>query len=881
MIITPRQKDAIRVLATALRGLGYRGDLFREDYSFRDWFSKRVATPTASIATFAQTPVSYSTACIGVAPANGLSGVDLVRGFRSLGAPVFLEVCEDDIVPWQVSLTPTAGDRLKPFRHDQVDGFFRENREILLPKSIHRTKNIPQVTQRQLGFQDLGLEPALEDHISAALNPILEKGFKTASAEYPEATSKDPDGAQLFQAAFWLLAGKVFRDRGHPQFAGLSEKNDPDEILRRVGAWYNKPISTRLLNKPARLALQQAIWGGMDFRNLSVEVLAEIWSTTLVTKELRKRLGIHSTPRCVVKYIVDHIPFEQIYQKKLRVVEPCCGSSRFLIAALQKLRLELPATMEAKTRHDYFKKTLAGYDLEPFGVEISTLGLTLADYPNPNGWAVHPGNVFASAEFSDDLASAGAVLCNPPFENLDKASQTRYSVSTPRQPAALLKHVLKHLHPDGVLGFVLPQQQMLDGQGYRLIREILVERFEHIELLSLPDRAFKHAQAETVVLLALSPRQHGLHRANVVHRKVDYRDWPAFRTKHEVTREDESVIGVPGAAKSLAIPDLAGIWDKLSNFQSLESVAELHRGIEWCKPISDRKEQGPKNLADIVRDSHSTGFHLGVPPGAKLEMYLTPPLKYLSMRPADERGNSYDHPWDQPKIIANKNRNSRGRWRLAAFVDARGDLVCYESFTAIWPNNANDIDWIAAVINSPLGSAFVSAHEHGQNTRVKTVKAIPLPSLTSADKGNVSLCIKGYQAAIAAWQWEEAWSCLRRLDAIIVGGYGLEPDQERALLRYFRGSERPLPEALAKREYSPESLGEGVTFNELLAITQNWEETNDKRYRLIKKEVKEGISSSEAEELARLQELADKRIQLFAPFRNEELRKVVESLHGR
>ncbi len=384
MIATPRQQAAIRSLASAIQQLGYCGELLKKDYSFRDWFSPQEATLTASLAAFGQTPVSYSTACIGVAPANGSSGVELIRGFRSLGAPLFLEVLDDAIVPWHVGATPTAADRLRPFRHDQISSFLGSNAVKWSPASVLRAKNIQPTSQRQMDFLDLGLVPALEEQIQLKLDPILRKGLARATEEYKISTSRVPDGGQLFQTAFWLLAGKVFHDREHPDFLNLGDKADPDEVLRLVGIHYGEDISRKSLNKPARLALQQAIWESLDFRNLSVEVLAEIWSNTLVTPELRKRLGIHSTPRAVVKYIVDRIPFEQIQEDERYVMEPCCGSARFLIAALQRLRMLLPSTATQRSRHNYFTKMLSGYELDPFGVEISRLGLMLADYPNPN-----------------------------------------------------------------------------------------------------------------------------------------------------------------------------------------------------------------------------------------------------------------------------------------------------------------------------------------------------------------------------------------------------------------------------------------------------------------------------------------------------------------
>ena len=86
----------------------------------------------------------------------------------------------------------------------------------------------------------------------------------------------------------------------------------------------------------------------LGFQNLSVEVLAYIYENTLVDDLARKRLGIHSTPSSIARYLVNRLPFEGFSQDDRRVVEPCSGHSIFLVAALQRLRDLLPADFDDK-----------------------------------------------------------------------------------------------------------------------------------------------------------------------------------------------------------------------------------------------------------------------------------------------------------------------------------------------------------------------------------------------------------------------------------------------------------------------------------------------------------------------------------------------------
>lgn len=83
------QTDSGPIFASLIAGLeqlGYRGPRLEINYSFPDWFAGREVR-TLRAAAFAQTPISYETACIGVTEANGLRGQSLINSLRGFGAP--------------------------------------------------------------------------------------------------------------------------------------------------------------------------------------------------------------------------------------------------------------------------------------------------------------------------------------------------------------------------------------------------------------------------------------------------------------------------------------------------------------------------------------------------------------------------------------------------------------------------------------------------------------------------------------------------------------------------------------------------------------------------------------------------------------------------
>src|SRR6266699_1497937 len=77
-------------IISGLQSVGYRKGLLEENYVFRDWFTPANDERRLVAAAFGETPVSYESALIGVAQANGMRGHSLVTAFRAFGAPILI-----------------------------------------------------------------------------------------------------------------------------------------------------------------------------------------------------------------------------------------------------------------------------------------------------------------------------------------------------------------------------------------------------------------------------------------------------------------------------------------------------------------------------------------------------------------------------------------------------------------------------------------------------------------------------------------------------------------------------------------------------------------------------------------------------------------------
>ena len=815
-----------------LRTLGYRNDLLCEGYGFSDWFLPNTPERKVAAAAFGQTPTSYDTACLGVALAGNSSGHALIRENRALGAPILFEIGDEFISQWTVGSSDKTTVQSRRFGLSEVKDVFSQYGDLWKPRELLRTKTVATARWEYQGSLFAGLIPELEENIRKFLDPMLRNAVAGAVQAFRDDKGRDPDEHQVFRLTFALLAGKVFRDRQHREFLSLDPESDPDDVIRLVAKHYREDWP-ELLTPDSRQAAFDCIWRKIDFRNLSVDVLSHSWSQTLVTDDLRLRFGIHRTPRSIVRYIVDRIPFENIPEDERIVVEPCCGSAVFLVAGLNRLRDLLPPDLDQRERHKYFKKMLRGFEREAYGAEVSKLSLALTDYPNANGWKIDRTDVFTSNAFANSLRSARVVLCNPPYENFTAGERIEYGTEDALKPLTLINRVLATLHPEGVIGFVLPRV-FVDGLGYQKARQEIARRFGKIELVTLPDRGWDHADKETVLVIATEPN-HGKKHTRVIHRKVREKQWRDFDWYHRVSSEDAGDKTEAEAGESLAIPELSKVWHHLRHCTVLGDIAQVHRGIEWESNLIDpatREETG--NRDRLVRKKGFKHSVKGIPPQAKpFFAFECPPTAYLDMSEEERRGNAHDYAWSQPKVILNSKTKSRGPWRIAAFTDTEG-LACYQTFTAVWPNRQSDLITLTAVLNGPVANAFVATREGKTDITNDTLEAVPVPSFSDAKRSKLESLVSAYCVAadraadeiLSNRFQKEAVQLLRAIDATVLDAYDLPPRLERMLLDYFRGEGRT--SRIEFGDYFPVDFSPRMSYSEY--VSQEWKEATGRKF---------------------------------------------------
>ncbi len=773
--------------------IGYTGQLLRRNYAFADLLGSDDSIRQVPLAGFAQEPPSYRSACVGVL--YGQPGLD-IEDYRALGAPQLFELDDHEIRRWKVTANGPA-ELLGRIAPNDLLQTIREHRTDWGPEPVLRAKSIAfDAAPVQLDFFDIGLLVTIESAVHTKLDALLRETIAASKSVYQERNLGALDYAGLFRLVFRLLAAKLFADRGHP---GDWMQPDPAEVVSAVERFYFQSAAVDpVLDDPE---VQSIAWSrirsAFHLQNISVEALAYVYENTLVDEQMRRRYGTHSTPRDLAEYVVRHLPFEELQVDDRRVFEPFAGHAAFLIAALGRLRALLPSDSQAGERHQYFVRMLAGLEIDSFAREVARLSLMLADYPNPDGWRLLGGDVFASPSLDTELSSARIVLCNPPFEDFTVEERNRYStLRSVNKAADILLRTLDQ-RPD-LLGFVLPRT-FIDGQYYREARRLLAESYRDVEVVGLPDSAFQHSGMETALLIA----HHKGGRLSRLHcRDVEKKDYDHFIRTGEPSRQESTTFTehddvVTRASASLWLGPLQRVWRALDGLPVLSDAAEIHNGIYYAGSVRRDRDR-------FVSDSPREGFQPGlVAVKDGFEPLLASDHVYLNMDPSVMYARSRAHllPWDRPKVIVNRGRLSRGPWVISAVPDRTG-LVPFHLFHAIWPSGDVSLEGLAAVVNSPVANAFMSAHRTSHDNRIEVLRQVPIPRFRPESLAAIESAVADYRTARLQWLAHSIPSvmaelrcrdALLRIDAEVLTAYDLPPRIERELLDYFAGQRRPGP----------------------------------------------------------------------------------------
>jgi len=728
-----------------------------------------------------------------------------IAGFRAIGAPIVLACYRDTLQWWRQSADRPQLVESIPSR--EIDSFFKQHRDEFAPDIVYRAKTWGRFErQYQLTFVDLGLMPLVERETGEALGQLVERNVSSLAAAMEWSKVSTDQGRWLLQSVFWLVAAKILRDKRVATFGDL-DLADVDATFTRVASHYRTQSTVRITDRRQREALvarASDIARFSDLSHVSTESLAYVYENTLISRKTRRDLGIHSTPPYLVDYVVGKLAnwIADIPANRRHVFEPACGHAGFLVSAmrlLRELRIEASAGEKPGRRHEYLRRRLHGCEIDAFALEIARLSLTLADIPNPDGWDLQPGDMFASDILEQQSRNATILLANPPFQNFTEKERSQYvkrgvSLQLQNKTAQMLIRALPHLPTGAVFGVVVPQG-LLHSANAAPLRQLIASRFEIGEICLFADKLFQKSHAEAAVLLGRKVARTRRRARALSYRRVREPDMAEFKQTYAVSsrRNVEQQRFSAENGWDMRVPELEDVWLWCRDYPTLGEWVTIGQGLFY---------KGKDDLPDNVQTISKRRFRGAVRGFATFDrsvvLHGVPTEVWMSLEPDVVDRIVTGAPIDGTQILLNYAPVSRGPWRLKALIDHDGHAVTNRFITVRRRDKGMPDQFIWGLVNSPVANAFAFAHLMRRDILVGTMRKLPIPHHWEAGVDSVVGAVDRYLAAVRGPDGLSApadpdYLCglLLQIDAEVLRLYDLPPRLERELLNLFAGWQRP------------------------------------------------------------------------------------------
>jgi type I restriction enzyme M protein len=396
------------------------------------------------------------------------------------------------------------------------------------------------------------------------------------------------DGGQLnpleaFDELSKLIFAKISdelapRKPGEPYSFQIKSNEAPEVTFNRISQIYNKGLDRDedVFKEPIKLDPRKlvAVVKHLEAINLNKTDLDSkgVAFESFMQDFFVGKAGQYFTPREVIEFIVDFLDFENTD----RVLDPACGSSGFLLHALDKVRKQAGEYwIDDEQRkyshwHDFASKNLYGIELNRSLARVSKMNMIIHDDGHTNvvaSDALVPISAIESLNSGFKENSFDIVLSNPPFGASVSSSEKEYLKTyqlgvnaqtgkprnTQKTEILFIERIWQFLKPGtGKAGIILPDG-ILTNSSLQYVRDFILEKFKLLAVVSLPQTAFSHygAGVKTSVLFL---EKWG--KENELDKQTDY---PIFMAKAEN-------IGYDATGRKTGKSDLKGLKQQYEEF---------------------------------------------------------------------------------------------------------------------------------------------------------------------------------------------------------------------------------------------------------------------------------------------------------------------------
>ena len=331
-----------------------------------------------------------------------------------------------------------------------------------------------------------------------------------------------------------------------------------------------------------------------------------------------KKGGEFYTPRCIVRLLV-----EMLEPYKGRVYDPCCGSSGMFVQSIEFIQAHATGNGNAgKAKNDI---AIYGQESNYTTWRLARMNLAIRGI---EGQIAH-GDSFHNDRHPD--LKADFILANPPFnvsdwrgELLKDDKRWKYGVPPPGNANfAWVQHIIHHLAPTGLAGFVLANGSMSSNQsGEGEIRKNILEAELVDCMVALPGQLFYSTQIPACLWFLARDKKNSRFRNR--RREVLFIDTRKLgrmvdRTHRELT--DEEIARVAGTYHAWRGERDSGKYADVPGFCKSAKLEELQKhghvltpgryvGAEAQKGDGEPFEEKMRRLAAKLREQQDEAARL-------------------------------------------------------------------------------------------------------------------------------------------------------------------------------------------------------------------------------------------------------------------------------
>ncbi|WP_336922865.1 N-6 DNA methylase [Aquipuribacter sp. SD81] len=628
-----------------------------------------------------------------------------------LAAPLALTVDHSNVSVWAIRADVNALQRLEQVPIGEV-GQLSDRRSAYGREVLRRPKD-HGLSQAALFPLDAGeLMHVSRRKSREILTSAVEDLVASAASLLPDAVPTSITRLALAAIAVSMLRDKRILPEAQTGGALI------DAAIQRFPGYFDWTVAMPSHEFELFNALVDQLASSLSFAGLEPAMVSDVYEEALVSPTQRRVQGTFYTPPGLARQMAAALPVESFPPAERHILDPTCGSGTMLLAGAERLRHALladSATSDIASAHQYVTGHLAGFDNDPFAVEISKLSLLLAALPAGNSWRVQTADVLSMPP--DNAGAPSMIISNPPW------SQTRAQGYRVERANLFVSWMLEAVRPGGYVACVLPLG-WAEAASNRSARQELLAQARLLDLWYLPTEVFPTvSDAIAPIVVVAQKSRHTIRRPTLIKTVRRAENLASF---YELgTPESAILVDANESADALLQgPITSFLTQRGLTAGSIANIAVVRNGRPH-KPGRPRRTANDASHWELtsLRDLPAFGRAIAKTPVRFPEDF-------------DNTGPAWAKYVQPPKLVVTAKRWSTGDpWRFKVGFDDSG-AVLRETFHLIVPKD--DHRWgdlpatdrlpaLMALLGSALANCWVGEHSRGRNLSPRSFDSLPLP----------------------------------------------------------------------------------------------------------------------------------------------------------